>query len=210
MAGNIIVLLIDEQVVVSRGLQLVISKNPNMDVVGEAHNASEALLLAKQHRVDVIVFDIAMKDGIELLLALKKDYHCIPVLVLSHHCENEICLRYIRIGAAGCLCKTRSAEDLVTAIQKIHTTGKFISDLVALHLVDQLGGETVISPHLNLSEREFQVFKKLSSGTESKEVASDLFLSPKTVSTYKKRVLEKLKCKNISELTRYALAECLV
>ena len=199
--------LIDENIIVCEGIRCLINKNKEMRVIGESYTAKDALQKMDHFHCDVIVLDISLDGGIELLNDLKRDYPRIPVLILSLHCEDSSSVRFIRNGAAGCICKTRPSVHLFEAIKKVIASGRYITERVALHLANQIELKTCKAPHTLLSNREFQVFQKLTSGLDNKEIASCLFLSPKTISTYKTRVLEKMGCNNIVELTHYALTE---
>lgn len=201
------IFLIDELTVVCEGIRCLINNSKDFHVIEEAYNSEDALQKIKLCKCDVIVYDLFMDNGIEFLHLIRESCPDIPVLILSKYCEKSISVRLIRSGVAGCLCKTRSSGYLLDAIKKVYSGGKFITETVAQHLANQIDFDSSKSPLTLLSNREYQVLQKLSSGIDSKGVATELFLSPKTISTYKKRILEKLQCKNIAELTRYAIAE---
>lgn len=202
--------LIDENIIVCEGIRRIINNNKEMHVVGESYSANDALQKMKSFQGDIIILDISLEGGIDLLIALRREYPKIPVLVLSKNCESANSVRLFRSGAAGCLCKTKSSIQLFEAINKVMTIGKYISEAVALHMANQVDAETRQALHTKLSNREFQIFQKLATGVDGKKLANSLYLSPKTVSTYKTRVLKKLQCNNMVELSFYALSENII
>lgn len=183
-----------------------------MGTVDEAANGVEALEKAKTGAYDLILLDITMpkKDGIDVLTQLKRTSPALPVLVLSMHPEEQYAVRVVRAGASGYLTKESAAEELVTAIRKVSQGGKYVSASLAERLVSLVQNEAVLLPHETLSHREYQVMYLLASGKTVSEVARELVLSIKTVSTYRSRVLRKLQLKNNAELIRWAAENRLV
>ena len=206
------VVVVDDHAVVREGLKRIISENPGMEVTGEAGDGHEALKVIHGSPCDIVLLDISMpnKGGLDVLKQLHSESPRLPVLVLSMHSEDQYAVRVLRAGAAGYLTKERSPDKLVQAIRKVVRGGKYVSPSLAEKLVFELEGDTDKPPHQILSDREYQVLCMIGSGKTVTEIAAELVLSVKTISTYRVRILEKLKLKNNAELTRYALKQGLV
>ena len=161
---------------------------------------------------DAVILDLAFPDGngLEILKQLKKDRSNLPVMVLSIYPEDQYAVRTIRAGASGYLSKESASEELVQAIQKIIAGGEYISTPVAEELVSYARHEDDQPPHKSLSDREYQVLCLIASGKELREISQELSLSPKTVSTYRTRLLLKMNMKTNAELTHYAIQNSLV
>ena len=206
------VCVVDDHVVVREGLKRIISENPGMSVTAEAGDGNEALKVIQQQPFDVVLLDITMpnKNGMDVLKELRARSPRLPVLVLSMHAEEHYAVRVLRAGAAGYLTKESAPEKLVQAIRQVVRGGKYVSPAVAERLVYQLDSPASKLAHESLSDREYQVMCMIGSGKTVTEIAAELDLSVKTVSTYRVRILEKLNMKNNAEVTRYALKEGLV
>ena len=206
------VLVVDDHAVVREGLKRIIAENMGMTVTGEAADGFEALRLVKSEPCDVVLLDITMpnKNGLDVLKELHAESPRLPVLVLSMHGEDQYAIRVLRAGAAGYLTKDSAPAKLVQAIRKVVRGGKYVSPTLAERLVFDLGTDSDKAPHEILSDREYQVLCMISSGKTVTEIAEELSLSVKTISTYRVRILEKLKMKNNAEITRYAIKEGLV
>jgi two-component system invasion response regulator UvrY len=206
------VLIADDHPIFRAGLKETLAKESDVDVVGEADNGHKALELARKQRWDVVVLDITMpgKGGLEVLQELRRERPTLPVLILSAHPEDQLALRLIKAGAAGYLTKDKAPEVLLSALRKVLRGGKYVSESMAEKAVFQLASETTESLHESLSDREFQVMRMIASGKTIKEIGKELFLSVRTVSTYRARVLEKMNMKTNAELIRYALQNKLV
>ena len=206
------VCVVDDHVVVREGLKRIISENPGMSVTAEAGDGNEALKVIQQQPFDVVLLDITMpnKNGMDVLKELRARSPRLPVLVLSMHAEEHYAVRVLRAGAAGYLTKESAPEKLVQAIRQVVRGGKYVSPAVAERLVYQLDAQASKPAHESLSDREYQVMCMIGSGKTVTEIAAELDLSVKTVSTYRVRILEKLNMKNNAEVTRYALKEGLV
>jgi len=207
------VVVVDDHAVVREGLKRIISESSGMAVTGEAGDGHEALKIIHNDPCDVVLLDISMpnKNGLDLLKELHAESPRLPVLVLSMHSEDQYAVRVLRAGAAGYLTKESAPAKLVHAIRKVVRGGKYVSASLAEKLVFNLDGESIEKPpHEILSDREYQVLCLIGSGKTVTEIANELMLSVKTISTYRVRILEKLKLKNNAELTRYALKERLV
>ena len=206
------VVVVDDHAVVREGLKRIISENSGMTVSGEAADGHEALQVIKKDPCDVVLLDITMpnKSGLDVLKELHAESPRLPVLVLSMHPEDQYAVRVLRAGAAGYVTKESAPAKLVQAIRKVVRGGKYVSPALAERLVYDLGSETDKAPHEILSDREYQVLCMIASGKTVTNIAEELVLSVKTISTYRVRILEKLKMNNTAEITRYAIKEGLV
>ena len=207
------ILIADDHPVFRRGLKQIIEEASDLVVAAEAANGAEALRKARTGDYDVVLLDITMpvKNGVDVLSQLKHDRPALPVLMLSMHPEEQYAVRALRAGASGYLTKESAPEELVAAIRKVSAGGKYVSASLAEHLasiVQSAGGES--PPHETLSRREYQVMCLIAAGKTVSEVARELSLSVKTVSTYRARILEKLQMRNNAELMRYATQNQLV
>ena len=206
------IIIVDDHTVVRRGLKQILSEESDMSVVAEAQNAQEMLALVQKQPCDVIVADISMpgRSGLDVLKELKQDHPKLPVLVLSMHPEDQYAVRALKLGASGYMTKESAPEELVKAIRKVVSGGRYVSPSLAEKLAVDLAVDTDRSPHEALSEREHQVFTMIARGKTVKEIGDELALSVKTVSTYRTRILEKMAMKNNAELIHYAISNRLV
>ena len=202
----------DDHAIVRDGLRRFLSDNVDLRVTGEACNGREAMELARGGDVDVLLMDISMPDqsGVDALVAIKARFPELPVLVLSGFPESHYATTLLRQGASGYLNKECDPEEIATAIRTVFRGRKYISPAVAELLADSLAGDGDRPAHEQLSERELQVFLRLAQGETIGNMAKAMFLSVKTVSTYRTRVLEKLKLASNSDLTYYALKNGLI
>lgn len=200
------VLLVDDHTVVRSGVRLMLSSAGEIYVVGEASTASEALQLATAQQFDVALVDIALpgKNGLELLKSLRVVQPSLAVLILSTYSEEIYALRALKLGAAGYLTKDSPTTTLIAAVRKAATGGKYVSPFLAEKFASMLSGKTVTS-HEALSNRELEVLKLLAKGESLIGISEILHLSPKTVTTYRTRILEKMGLGSNAELTRYAV-----
>jgi DNA-binding NarL/FixJ family response regulator len=201
------VLVADDHAVVRRGLRQILAETPDILVGGEACNVAEVRQLAGEQRWDVVVLDINMPggSGLELLAELRRLSPCPRVLVLTVYPEDQYAVRAIRAGAAGFLTKESAPEKLIEAVRKIAAGGRYVSPELAETLASLVAGEGDGAAHERLSDREFEVFKMLASGRTVSQVAHELTLSVKTVSTHRMRILKKMEMKTNAELTHYAM-----
>ncbi len=206
------VVVVDDHPVVREGFKRIIADSPGLSVAGEASDGSEALQVVGNTPCDVVVLDISMpnKNGMDVLKQLRTESPRLPVLVLSMHSEDQYAIRVLKAGASGYLMKDAAPAQLVQAIRKVTRGGKYVSPTLAEKLATELDGDAQKPLHETLSDREYQVLCLLASGKTGTEIANDLALSIKTISTYRSRILEKLKMKNNAEITRYAIKEGLV
>jgi two-component system, NarL family, invasion response regulator UvrY len=205
-------LLGDDHAVVRSGLkQLLIDEFQHVNV-GEAANGFDVLELARGQHWDVLILDINLpgRNGLDVLSELKKERTKPPVLVLSMHPEDQFAIRALKAGASGYLTKDAAPEELIRAVNKILAGGRYISDSLAERLASDLDGTSQRPPHELLSDREFQVLRLIGSGKTPGQIATELHLSIKTVSTFRSRILEKMNLKTNAELTRYAIENNLV
>jgi DNA-binding NarL/FixJ family response regulator len=202
----------DDHPVVRAGLRGIVEGEPDFEVVGEARDGGDMLGRIGRTPAEVLLLDVSMPGPgfLEVLRSLRQDHPRVAVLVLSVHPEDQYAVRALRAGAAGYLTKDHSPEELVAAIRKVHRGGKYVSPALAERLAVGLeigGGD---APHEQLSDREYDVLCLLGSGRTVKEIAGRLALSPKTVSTYRARVLEKMKLAGNADLVRYAAQHGLI
>ncbi len=201
------ILIADDHAIVRHGLRKIVENDNGLLVTGEAQNGAELLNLIREKPADVVVLDIAMpgRNGLETLKDIKRLHPHLPVIMLSMHPEDQYAVRAIRAGAAGYMTKESAPEQLVEAIRKAYDGGRYISPTVAEHLANFIGTKNVEEQHKLLSDREYEVFMMLASGKTVGQIAAELMLSVKTISTYRTRILEKMGMTTNSELTRYAL-----
>jgi two-component system, NarL family, invasion response regulator UvrY len=204
------VIIVDDHPVVRRGLKQIIEDETDMEVVGEAKNAGECFSLVRQTDCALVVLDIALPDrnGFDVLKQLKYEHPGLPVLILSVHPEDQYGLRFLKAGASGYLMKEGAPEELVLAIRKVNAGGKYVSASLAEKLISHLGLDK--PPHENLSDREFQILCMIARGQSLKSIAGELCVGEKTVSTYRSRIMEKMKMSTNSDLIHYALENHLV
>jgi DNA-binding NarL/FixJ family response regulator len=206
------VLVADDHAIVRRGLRQILADTEDIMVGGEAGTAQEALALVRSERWNAVILDISLPgaSGLGLLAEIHKERPELPVLVLTVHSEEQYAVRAIKAGAAGFLTKESAPERLIDAVRKVASGGRYVSAELAENLASFLAGETAGAPHERLSDREFEIMKMLGSGRTVSEVARELTLSVKTVSTHRTRILKKMGMKTNAELTHYAVRTRLV
>lgn len=206
------ILVADDHAIVRRGLIQILAEHCDMSVVGEASDAAELFALARAQKWDIVVLDVSMpgRGGLDVLKELKAEFPARPVLILSVHPEDQYAVRALRAGAAGYLTKDSAPAELVNAIRKAMQGGKYVSPSLAEKLAFNLAPDPDRLPHEALSDREYQVLCAIASGKTVSEIAEEMSLSVKTISTYRTRLLEKMNLKNNAELTHYAIQHGLV
>ncbi len=206
------ILIADDHPIVRRGLKQILADVPEVGTVGEAHNSQELLDVFRKSNWDLVVLDITMpgRDGLEVLKELKKERSRVPVLVLSMHPEEQYGVRALKAGASGYLNKESAPENLVHAVRQILEGRKYISLALAEKLALDLDRGAEKLPHEWLSHREYQVLCMIASGKTVSQISGDLALSIKTISTYRSRILTKMKMKTNAELVHYAIKNRLV
>lgn len=207
------VLLADDHSIVRAGLRRIIEDSGDIAVVAEASDGREAIQKTHETQPDVVVVDISMPglDGLEVISQLLIHYPKLPILVLTMHEEEQYVIRVFGAGAMGYITKRSAPEQLVTAIRKVHTGGRYLSDsaaeLLALHVAKGTPGRSLLD---SLSNREIQVLRRLAMGQTTREIAEAYNISTKTVDTYRFRLLRKLNLRNNAELLRFAIQNGLV
>ena len=205
-------LIADDHAVVRQGLKQIISTTQDIKVTGEAKNGQEVLSHVMKEDLDVVVLDIKMpgRDGVDVLKQIKAQKPKLPVLILSMHPEEEYALRVLKAGASGYLTKDSDPEDMLKAIRVAAQGRKYVSPALAEKLAGGVTSDSDRQPHELLSDREYQVMGMIAKGKTATEIAEELALSVKTISTYRARILEKLNLKNNAELTHYVLSRNLL
>jgi two-component system invasion response regulator UvrY len=200
------IFIADDHPIVRQGLRRIVEADAGLVVSGEAGDAAEMLGALKSKATDLVLLDVSMPGGpfLDTLRDLRARHPNIRVLVLSVHPEDQWAVRALRAGASGYLTKDHSPEQLLAAIRRVYRGGKYVSPTLAEHLAEHLNGSGQRAPHELLSDREFEVMRRLGSGLTVSQIASDLALSAKTVSTYRKRILEKMAVTTNADLVRYA------
>jgi two-component system, NarL family, invasion response regulator UvrY len=206
------ILIADDHPIVREGMKQIIAKASDMTIGGEALNGQETLALIETEAFDAVVLDINMpgRDGLEILKEIRRSQPMLPVLLLSMYSEDQVAVRALKAGASGFLNKESAPRELVNALRKIIAGGKYVSAALAEKLALGLDANLKAAQHEDLSDREFQVLKMIASGKEVSEIAEELFISVKTVRTYRDRIMEKMNLKNDVELAHYAIKHKLV
>jgi two-component system invasion response regulator UvrY len=210
--SKIRILIADDHPIVREGYKKILSDTPDMIVADEAENGQEVLNYIRKKNYDLILLDISMpgRSGLEILKELKNEKPRLPVLILSIYPEEQYAVRAFRAGASGYLTKASAPNELISAIRKISQGGRYISSSLAEKLTYYLDEDAERPLHETLSDREYQVMLMIASGKTVSEIAVELFLSVKTISTYRSHILEKMKMKNNAEITLYAVRNKLV
>ena len=206
------VLIVDDHSIVREGLKQILSETSDIVVTDEAGNGQEALEKVWKNRYDVILLDISMpgRSGLDILKQIKSDKPALHVLILSVFPEEQYAIRALKAGASGYLTKESTPNELITAVRKVSEGKKYVSASLAERLASHLEIKAEGSLHESLSDREYEVMCMIASGKPVKEIAENLLLSVKTISTYRARILEKMGMKNNAQLTHYAINNRLV
>jgi DNA-binding NarL/FixJ family response regulator len=206
------ILIADDHQIVRAGLKTLLSEYKEFTVAGEAGSGAETVKMVRESEWDLLLLDITMPDmnGVDTLQQIKRNKPDLPVLILSMHPEDQYAINLLRAGANGYVCKECAPEQLIGAIRTVIAGRRYVSPTLGDQLAGDLSGDTQKAPHTELSEREFQVFCKLAAGQAVSEIANELFLSVKTVSTYRSRILEKMGMKTNANLTYYAIKHGLI
>lgn len=206
------VFIVDDHAILRRGIRGILTDDPGIEVVGEAEDYGELRAKMRTVAIDVLLLDVNLpgKNGIDILKTLREENPRLKVLILSMYPEDQYAVRALKAGASGYLNKASAPEQLLDAVSQIFAGRKFITPQVAHALAEHLASDNIELPHTKLSDREFQTLCLMSSGKRLADIAVTLALSPKTVSVYRARILEKMGMSNNAELTHYALKHKLV
>ena len=206
------IVIADDHAFLREGIKKTIQDEIDMKIVGEASNTNDALDIIRELNPDVVIMDISMpgKSGLDVLKDLKTLKKKSRILILSMHPEDRFAIRALKAGASGYLTKESAPDELVKAIRTVLTGRKYVSKALAEKLVDILSEDSDKMPHEQLSDREYEVFIKISSGKKAIEIAAELSISIHTVNTYRARILEKLSMNSNVELTQYAMHNNLI
>lgn len=210
--GGIRLLIADDHAIVREGLKQILADAPDTFVIGEAANGVEALQAIRAQKWEVVLLDISMPDsnGLDILKQAKSEQPQLRVIILSMFPEAVYAVRAIRAGASGYVTKNSATKELAIAIHTVVKGGRYISAALAEKLAFDLGGSVPESPHEVLSDRELQVLRLIAQGLTTSEIAQELTLSVQTISTYRARILDKMRLKNNAALVRYAVENGLV
>jgi two-component system invasion response regulator UvrY len=206
------VLIADDHPVVRRGLKEILVRELEHSVCDEAENVEQAITKVRGHDWDLVILDIAMpgRSGLDVLRDIRQERRQLPVLIFSMHAEDQYARRVLKAGARGYMNKESSPEELIKAIKRILSGGRYVSPALAERLAWDLSEDNWRPVHETLSDRELEVLRMIASGKTVSQIAEELHLSVATVSTYRGRILEKLRMTNTAELIRYALQNQLV
>ncbi len=204
-------LVVDDHPIVRRGIIQILDAEKDLTCVGTAQNGPEAYACLRNQPVDIVILDLALpgESGLEVLQRIKREYPHLPVLILSIHPEDQYAVRLLKAGASGYLTKETVPETLLSAIRKVVSGGRYIGPTLADLLVNErIEGTTPL--HERLSDREFQILLLIAQGRPLTDIGDHLCLSPKTVSTYRQRILDKMAMKSNADLTRYVIEHSLL
>jgi two-component system, NarL family, invasion response regulator UvrY len=206
------ILVVDDHALIRKGLKMLLEESPDFQVKGEAETGTQAVKMLREQHFDLVLLDISLPDkhGMDVLKQLILEQPDIKVIVLSMYPEDQYGVRALKAGAVGYINKQSAPEKLVGAIQQVISGKKYISDTLAEQLLSNLIGESQDLLHQRLSNREYQTLCLMSSGNSLTEISEIMMLSPKTVSVYRARMLEKMNFKNNAEAVHYAIAHHLV
>ena len=206
------ILICDDHKIFRIGIRYLLQQLLGVELIEEAGDGNEALAILKSGDFDIVVLDISLPgiSGLEVLQLIKTEWKGINVLILSMYPQEQYAIRALKLGASGYLTKETASEELLIAVKKIAKGGKYISLSLAENLALYLDNETSEQKHDILSKREFEIMLKIANGKSLQEIGDELFISNKTVSTYRSRVMKKMELSKNAELTRYALANKLI
>lgn len=206
------ILICDDHKIVREGIRQILQQLEGITKIVEANNSYEAHQNLMDDRFDIMLLDISLpdKNGLEILQSVKSKWPATNVLMLSMHPQEQYAVRALKLGASGYLTKDTASEELLLAVKKVSAGGKYISQSLAESLAFQLDGDSQRQKHDFLSVREFEIMIKLANGRSLQEIGNELCISDKTVSTYRSRVMGKMKLNKNTELTRYCLENNLI
>lgn len=206
------VLVVDDHALVRAGFRELIDATEDLEVAAEAGTAAATLELATSGEFDVVMLDISLPDAsvVDTVTLLQRRRPNLPILIVSMHAEEQYAVNLLRAGASGFFSKAGEAKDLLEALRTIVSGRKYISRSLAEVLALEASGHAPEPPHRQLSNREFQIFVQLACGKTVTQIADEIHLSVKTISTYRTRILQKMECTRNADLTAYALKHSLM
>jgi len=206
------VLIVDDHPIFREGLKSLLEDTTDIKVAGEAKSGQEAIFKVTENACDVILLDIAMPGigGLEALKQIKKQNAKLPVIIVSMYREDQYAIRAIKGGASGYVRKSSTPDELIDAIRIVYQGGKYITPSLAKEMAEALSDTNDKLPHELLTDREYQVMCHIAQGISTIEIANELCLSPRTVGTYKERILKKMSFKSSVEIAHYAIANHLI
>ena len=206
------ILMADDHPIVRRGLRQILSEDPGITEVGEATTAMDVVRLLRESKWDAVILDVNLPDrsGLDILREIRERSPTLPVLILSMHPEDQFAVRVLKAGASGYLNKDSAPDELLKAVRRILGGNRYISPTLAEQLAVALTDDSDKPPHERLSDREYLVLCRIASGRTVTEIAEELQLSVKTISTYRTRILDKMSLRTSAELTSYAVRNGLV
>ncbi|MFZ4399634.1 MAG: response regulator [Bacteroidales bacterium] len=206
------ILICDDHKIVRDGLKQILSHFEGTNIIFEAADGNEALALFKTEVFDIMLLDISLpgRSGLEILQSVKSFWPGTNVVMLSMHPEEQYALRALKLGASAYLTKDTASEELLLAIRKVSDGGKYISQSLAENFAHFINNDSQKQKHDLLSKREFEIMIKIANGKSLLEIANELFISNKTVSTYRSRIMEKMELNKNTELTRYCIENDLI
>ena len=201
------VIIADDHTLMREGLRRILEDARDFEIVGEGWDGASTLALVRSRDAKVLVLDLSMpgRSGVDLIKQIKEEKPALRLLVLTMHAEQQYAVRAFKAGASGYLTKESASTELVGAVRKVATGGVYISMTMAEHFAQSLNEPADALPHQRLSDREFEVFRRIAAGQTISEIAQSLCVSAKTVSTYKIRILDKMQLPHEAALVRYAL-----
>lgn len=201
------VLIADDHALVRDGLRHILQDADGFEVVGEARDGATTIALVRSTDADVLVLDLSMpgRNGVELIQQIRNEQSALRILVLTMHAEQQYAVRAFKAGASGYLTKESASAELVSAVTKVAAGGVYVSLAMAERFAQGLNEPLETLPHQRLSDREFDVFRRITTGQTISDIARELCVSAKTVSTYKTRILEKMQMPHEAALVRYSI-----
>lgn len=206
------IIIVDDHTVLRKGLKQIIREEFTNAQISEASTAEDALKIVRQEKFDLVISDISLpgRSGIDLIKQVREEFPFLPFLILSMHPEEQYAIRALKAGASGYITKETASEELIKGIRKIITGKKYISSILTDLLADNVSIDNKSLPHESLSDREFEVLKLIARGKSISEISAILSLSVNTISTYRSRILGKMKLRNNAELIRYTIDHKLI
>jgi len=206
------IIIVDDHELIREGIKKVIARESDIEVIGEACNSDELFKLFDKHEIDIVILDISLpgRSGLDLITDIKAQSPDTKILILTMHPEDRFAVRALRAGASGYITKENASKSLVDALRKINDGRKYISSSLAEHLAFELDMNYEKPVHESLSTREFEVMRLIAEGKAVRDIADKLYISVNTVTSYRSRIMEKMKMKTNAEIIRYAIEQKLI